>query len=42
VVVGDQVALDGAKLSVRTMSEGVVTSVGLKLPSSSEPRDESA
>ncbi|MDP1529965.1 potassium/proton antiporter [Rhodoferax sp.] len=42
VVVGDQVALDGAKLSVRTMSEGVVTSVGLKLPSSSEPMDESA
>ncbi|MDP3191749.1 potassium/proton antiporter [Rhodoferax sp.] len=42
VVVGDQVALDGAKLSVRTMSEGVVTSVGLKLPSSSEPLDESA
>lgn len=39
VVVGDQVALDGAKLSVRTMSEGVVTSVGLQLPSSSEPAD---
>lgn len=35
-VVGDQVALDGAELSVRTMSDGVVTSVGLRLPSSSE------
>jgi len=41
VVVGDQVALDGARLSVRAMSGGVVTSVGLKLPSSSEPLDES-
>jgi cell volume regulation protein A len=39
VVVGDQVTLDGAKLSVRTMSGGVVTSVGLKLPSPSEPAD---
>lgn len=39
VVVGDHVALDGAKLSVRTMSEGVVTSVGLQLPSPSEPAD---
>jgi cell volume regulation protein A len=39
VVVGDQVALDGAKLSVRTMSGGVVTSVGLKLPSPSETVD---
>jgi cell volume regulation protein A len=39
LVVGDQVALDGAELSVRTMSDGVVTSVGLKLPSSSETAD---
>jgi cell volume regulation protein A len=39
VVVGDQVALDGAQLSVRTMSGAVVTSVGLKLPSSSDPAD---
>ena len=39
VVVGDQVALDGAKLCVRAMSEGVVTSVGLKLPSPSQPAD---
>ncbi|MDD2879598.1 MAG: potassium/proton antiporter [Rhodoferax sp.] len=33
VVVGDQVALDRAELSVRTMSDGVVTGIGLKLPS---------
>jgi cell volume regulation protein A len=42
VVVGDQVALDGAELSVRSMSEGVVTGVGLKLPSPSEPLNEAA
>jgi len=42
VVVGDQVALDGAKLSVRTMSDGVVTSVGLQLPTPSDSEDEAA
>jgi NhaP-type Na+/H+ and K+/H+ antiporter len=39
VVVGDQVALDRAELSVRTMSDGVVKTVGLKLPSPSETAD---
>ncbi len=39
VVVGDQVALGRAELSVRTMSEGVVKTVGLKLPSPTEPAD---
>ena len=32
VVVGDQVALDRAELSVRTMVDGVVKTIGLKLP----------
>ena len=39
LVVGDRVTLDRAELSVRTMSEGVVTSVGLKLPRRSDPTD---
>jgi len=41
VVVGDQAALDGARLSVRAMSDGAVTSVGLKLPSPSDSQDKS-
>lgn len=39
VVVGDQVPLDCAELSVRAMSDGVVTTIGLKLPSPSESAD---
>jgi len=39
LVVGDQVGLDRAELSVRTMSGDVVTSVGLKLPPPSEAVD---
>ena len=39
VVVGDQVALDCAELSVRTMSDGVVKTIGLKLPAPSDAVD---
>jgi potassium/hydrogen antiporter len=39
VVVGDHVSLDQAELSVRTMADGVVTSVGLKLPPPTEAAD---
>jgi hypothetical protein len=43
LVVGDRAPLDYAELSVRSMAEGEVTTVGLKLPLAAEelPQDPS-